>query len=317
MKRAIALTIAALTTACGGAKLTAEEARNALPSASNVQITTPTSSGQALTAGGSSETSFSVLGGQSDYYALTRGVSLTVNVGVGLWIGLLEFVVHLPPTSCSGDTCTWGPWTSTDPLSPPNTYKLTVTKSEGGGTHYDYSFQGATTSSGPFVEVVSGVAYPSGQPLHGHGSFVVDFDKTKLVNPTSNDTGTLTVNHDNVSSLKIDCSFQGATEHGLVHHGEKMNVVYAFDQNSAGGDLQVGLHYVDSDAAFKLHSRWSPNGAGRADVRYEVPTPAFDVSECWSSGTTGFITVYSTTLTPSGDETQCAFASAPATIQVP
>jgi hypothetical protein len=321
MKRAIAL-VACILTACGGTtKLTADEARDALSTAESAQIGTPPddSAAQALTVTGRSE---AAVGDLSGYYRLTREVASTVNVGVGLWIGLLKLVVHLPPTGCSGDTCTWGPWTSDNPLDPPNAYKLTVTKSESGGTHYDYKFMGAVSSSAEFAEIVSGVAYPSGQPNRGHGSFLVDFDQAKVLNPASNDTGKLTVSHDNVSALRVDCTFLGATEQGFFHphHGERMNVVYAFDQNAAGGDLQVGVRYLDSGAAFTLHSRWDPNGAGRSDVSYELPTPAFGVSECWSGRTASpaFATVYTTATDPAtGDEGLCAFASAPATLEVP
>ncbi len=284
MKRALVLIAAALT-ACGGSKIDATQARNALPTAASVQIATPDQSttSQALTADGT--TSFA-LTAQSSAYRLTRDVAGTVNLGVGLWIGLLELVVALPPTSCAADTCTWGPWAETDPLKPPASYQLTVTKE--GESQYSYKFSAAAGTSTTFADIIAGTVSPNGVPHHGAGSFTVDFDAARTVNSTGTDTGKLVVNHDNVAGLKIDETLTGGTDQQGARKGDKVNSVYAFDQNASGGDLQVGLHYAatatNPETTFTLHSRWDSTGAGRADFTYKAPTVA-DASECWGART--------------------------------
>jgi hypothetical protein len=313
MKRAIALTIAALTTACGGAKLTAEEARNAVSSTSAAQINTPSSStSQALTVDGSGQAltvdTRQALATQSSFYLLTRGVSLTVNVGVAAWIEILKLIVALPPTQCAANTCTWGPWTSNDPLAPANAHELVVTKI--GDGQYDYVFSGAP-SGGGFVDVVTGTVFPSGVKDHGHGTFTVNFDNAKLLHPSSNDTGTLEVMHNNVNTLEVDCTFLGATEdNDATHLGQKLNAVYSFVQDANGGDLQVGLHYLNAtNDTFTLHSRWNASGVGRCDIAYQAPTQV-QLSECWGARTD---TPPFDLVTPD----QCVFAASPVTITVP
>jgi hypothetical protein len=282
MKRALLVVVAALT-ACGGAgKIDPTQARNALPDSAAVQIATPAdSSSQALTAGGS--TSLSSV--QSGAYELTRDVAGTVNLGVGVWIGLLEYVVSLPPTSCTPEACTWGPYPETNPLKPPASYQLTVTKDS--DSQYSYKFSAAPGTTSSFVDIVSGSVKPNGVPHHGEGSFTVDFDAGRAINPASTDTGTLLVTHSNIAGLQIQETLTGGTDQNGDHKGQTLNAVYAFDQTATGGDLQVGLHYPvtttqPTDIRFTVHSRWDSTGAGRADYTYQAPS-SNEASECWGA----------------------------------
>lgn len=312
MKRALVLIAAALT-ACGGSqKIDATSARNALPTAASVQIDTPAQSGQALTAAGQEL----LVAKPSDAYQLTRNVAGMVNLGVGLWIGLVEFVVVLPPTSCAVDTCTWGPWAETDPLKVPATYQLSVTKEA--DAHYTYKFSAAPGASSTFVDIVAGDVTTNGVPHQGSGSFTVDFDAARTINAANTDTGKLVVTHTNVGELKITEDLTGGTDQSGDHKGQTVNAKYAFDRTGTGGDLQVALHYPvvgnnAVDTRFTFHSRWNTTGAGRTDYTYAAPT-SNELSECWGPRTDAlpfdleFQSLNGSVVT--GVETDCAFSPA-------
>lgn len=305
MKRALVLVAAALT-ACGGAKIDATAARNALPTSAAVQIATPDqTTSQALTAGGSAAVATAP---QSGAYQLTHGLAAAVNGGVGVWIGLLELVVALPPTSCAADTCTWGPWTDQNPLNPVNaTYELTVTKQ--GDAQYAYAFKAAPGTATAFVDIVAGSVTTDGVPHHGAGSFTIDLDAARTINPASADTGKLAVTHDNTAGLKIGVTFTGCTEqHDQSHLGEKLNAAYAFDQGSTSGDLQVAVHYLTTGAQFTLESRWDMTGAGRCDLTYQSPTPG-QGSECWGARP-AFSLLYNSLDPAYQDPSGCVFQTA-------
>ena len=311
MKRAL-LVLAAALTACGGAsKIDPTAARNALPTSSSVQIASPGQSATATTGSNTAlQTALATSGTVSDAFKLTAGTAATVNVGVGLWIGLLEFVVALPPTSCTVDTCTWGPWKETNPLKVPASYQLTVTKE--GDSRYSYKVSGALASSPTsFIDIVVGSVTTNGVPHHGAGSFTVDFDAGGAFDPTSNDTGKLVVTHSNVAGLQIGMTLTGGTEHNGAHVGETLDAAYAFDQNATSGDLQVALHYVTSGTQFTLHSRWDGTGAGRCDISSQAPTAA-QWSECWGPSTDSppFDLVYNSVNAVYSDPSACVFQTA-------
>ncbi len=320
MKRLLLLAVAAAATACGGNL--ADEVRDALPSKDAVQIGTPSGGAASALAVGGGSTASSV-GTPSLYEAATAVLAFTVNLGVAAWLDVLRAVVLQPPTSCGGDSCTWGP--GSHPLDR-NDWKLIVTRVQSGGLHYDYALSGQPKSPGGtgFIEVITGTVYPSGQPRHGHGTFLVDFDSAASLGVTQ-DTGTLEVAHDNVGSVKVDCTFLGAKDPG--HPGEKQNAAYAYAQDGTGGDLQVATHRLATGEVFALHSRWNPTGAGRGDASYASPSPVYSAtaSECWgaASDVPPFDVVYWHASDPnlgadSGVESACAFIpAAPPTIQAP
>ena len=110
MRRAIILLGAAALTACNANKLTADEARNALPYAENAQVGTPDSA--AAMAAEAKGAILPAAVSDSDFFKLSGALAASVNIGVGLTLGTVRFVVSLPPTSCKDDTCTWGPGSS-------------------------------------------------------------------------------------------------------------------------------------------------------------------------------------------------------------
>ena len=42
-------------------------------------------------------------------FDLTVGVAFTFNFGAAAMLGIIEAVTQTPPTSCTTDSCTWGP----------------------------------------------------------------------------------------------------------------------------------------------------------------------------------------------------------------
>src|SRR5262249_24397206 len=120
MKRASLVISALVIAACGG-QSSIDSFRNGIPSRDMVALNVPPSSGQALESTGQQQQS--LLGAQSEFYTLTRVVTLVVNTGTALVLELLKAIVQCPPTSFDGHVAVWGPYT--DALSP-NTWRFTV-----------------------------------------------------------------------------------------------------------------------------------------------------------------------------------------------
>lgn len=314
MNRNLALAaalLAALATACGNDKpITAEEVRAALPAAASAQVGHPQAAAtqSALSAEpGAPAAAVST----SSYFHLTAALAGSVNLGVGVTLGVLQAVVHLPPTTCEADTCTWGPGSS--PLDY-NVHRLTVTKV---GDRYDFALS-AEPKSQPgsgFVTFLSGSAFPGAAPRRGHGTFTVDFDEAaKLDGPHGDDTGRIVVTYDARGPLSVGVQFLGMVDRedpGTGAVPNKVNAAYAFVASGTGGDLQVAFRTLPPNAAktLSLHSRWDATGAGRGDVEATALGFTYQESECWAGGAASFALVYGTN-PPSGSEGACAFAPA-------
>jgi hypothetical protein len=158
MKRAIIALAAMLLGACNAAtRISAEEAANAVQAAVGAQITPPvTSAGAVKGAPVSSAVADSVAGDPSQFRRDTRALAIVFNGTVAWSLGLVSLVTHFPPTSCSTDTCTWGPWS--DALATVE-WRLTVTKVE--DRHFDYAFAGHLKAPSPPVACAATAASPS------------------------------------------------------------------------------------------------------------------------------------------------------------
>jgi hypothetical protein len=234
-------------------------------------------------------------------------MAVTVNVGVWWTLKLVETITLFPAT-CSDGACTWGPWHDEN-----NYWKLVVSRS-GDGYEYVLSGQKGSTPQGPFVPVVSGLAYPGRDRRHGHGSFTVDFEAEAGLDHGAlwqqDSFGTLDVVYDNRDALSIDATFLGARGED---DARLLNAVYAFDATETGGELQVAFRTLEGTPAnLSLRTRWNETGAGRGDARYYSTdgtwTVEYEASECWS-GAPAFALSYDTD--PAfGDEASCAYAPA-------
>jgi hypothetical protein len=319
MKRALVLVAAALT-ACGGSqKITAEEARNAMPGTSQAQLTTP-QGGNALTAAVAADAYT-----RADYAFETVALAASVNLGVAWPLGVLELVTALPPTSCAGDTCTWGPGSEATDL---NDWQITVTKKD--SSDYLWTMQGKSKSdpAAQWIAFVSGEAFTTGVRHVGHGTLVVDLD---LAGGLARDPqeakqiGKISATYDNTSGRHVSVQFVGTQDD--KNPAQKVNAAYQFASTSTGGDLQVSIRNLSTGEKLQLHSRWTGVGAGRGDASFfDGVAQTYTRSQCWNGALTLFDMTYQVTdpvvtsgLNPDmGAESACVFATAELpTITVP
>jgi len=314
------VSLAALSSACAGQSLGADEARGALPHPENAQLGEPAAAAAAGAIALSAEAGGPAAAvSNSGFFGLTAALAGSVNLGVGVTLGVLRAVVALPPTRCEADTCTWGPGSGAFDY---NVHKLTVTKVDG---HYDFalSAEPKTRPGSGFITILSGSAFPGAAPRRGHGSFAVDFDEAaKLDGPRGDDTGRIEVTYDARGELSIGVRFLGMVDRddpgsGAVPH--KVNAAYAFAASGSSGDLQVAFRTLPPNApkTLSLHSRWNGTGAGRGDVEATAAGFTYQESECWAGGASAFALVYDTN-PATGAESACAYQPAAyATLQAP
>jgi hypothetical protein len=312
MRKTIAvIALAALAAGCSKeTKITAEEARDALPRAEALQIDTPEDTGarsgqaiQAMAVGGLAEPTAAEFKpgfwSSSEYARWTYFTAWTVNGGAWWTLTLLRFVTIFPPTQCDDASCTWGPWDEKSALTPGleiKRWKLVVTKVDDGHFTYVLSAENAVEPQG-FLPIVSGVAFPK-NPWQGHGEFKINFDNARQLPEPKEDYGVLTIAYDNENALSVDASLVGGRS---VEDGAHINAAYAFDATAAGGELQVAFETRDDVSAIdrvSLRSRWDATGAGRGDARvYLTDSPwtlVGEASECWDSRVGGFDLTYDT-----------------------
>jgi hypothetical protein len=321
------IALAALAAGCSKeTKITAEEARNALPRAEALQIDTPAdaadrAAAQALAAAGAggqlegAAASFNPgFSSSSEFARWTYFTAWTVNGGAWWTLTLLRFVTLFPPTACDDTTCTWGPWTEDSALTPGvaiKRWRLVVTKVDEGHFTYALSAENALSPAG-FLPIVSGVAFPK-NPWQGHGEFTIDFENARQLPEPKEDYGVLTIRYDNESALSVDATLVDARS---AEDGRLMNAAYAFDASATGGELQVAFETREGDlASVSLRSRWDATGAGRGDAKLYTTDGTWTLtgtaSECWDDRVGGFDLTYDT------DPAFGAVESCPAAFQAP
>lgn len=282
------------------------EYREALPESSGVQVDGPETSrdgsGSSLSsnrrtlADGPSEAA-----AWAEWYAWTREVRDGVNAITGAILGSVQFIVHTRPTSVGDDVAIWGPYQ--DPLEPA-AYRLVV---ERVGEHeYDYRLEGrpkGSTDDDDFLVVLSGTGYDRLSEHHGDGSFSIDLDNARQLDPLKHidDSGSITIRHDlpqdvdrNLGALPrvIEADIRPASEDWLT---------IASTANEDGTGMLDVNGYLDIDDAkdtlredISILSRWRISGAGRADITIaggDVPEElgVVTATECWG---TDFARVY-------------------------
>ncbi|MHB8420577.1 MAG: hypothetical protein ACYDCL_21090 [Myxococcales bacterium] len=305
--------ILATAAACGPTTLE-NEARSALPTKDSVALPTPGG------AAGSSSAAVTV-GDHSDYYQMTWDLSSSVNGGVGATLVLLQAIVEQPATSCTTDSCTWGPGSN---ALDPNTYQLVVTKQTTSPVSYQYvlSAEAKSNPGAGFFSLISGTATPGSAPEKGTGTFTIDFDSARTLDNPGNTVGQLTATYDNDGPLNIQVTFLGMADTQTPSQLDDASYAYA-DDASGGGDLQVAFKNTTTDAVVTIHSRWKSDGTGRCDATYTATTYSATASECWSAS---FQVTFFESSDPSnptfgpnaGQESACDWQGAvPCTLQVP
>jgi hypothetical protein len=319
-KTIAALALAAVAAGCGQ-KITADEARNAIPDQNALLIDTPKDAADASAAIAAKPGALTVAAvtsepafqpgfpalTNSDYARWSYVTAWTVNGGTWWTLKLIHAITsQFPATDCSDDTCTWGPWTGEEG----NTWRLTVRRVEDGV--YDYVLAGVSTG-GEWLPLVSGVARPSA-PKVGSGRVTLYFDNARQLPSPSDDHGTLAVEYDTAASpRRVTAEIVGARDE---HDGNPLSAAYAFEAGAAGGDLQVAFAGADDQqnpVSLSLHTRWDSTGAGRGDAKLIVEdeggvwTLTGGASECWAGASGDFQLTWDTD--PAfGDVSACAAA---------
>lgn len=272
-----------------------EKFRQPIPEASSVEVPGPETSG-----GEGSTASFGELGELQStdgdrwaagpwakYYGFTRAVRLDVNIVTAAVLGTAWALVHAPPSSVTSGEAIWGPWT--DALSPV-TWRFRVTEVE--PQVFEYVFEGrpkASTSENDYRAVLFGSGYGRLHPKHGDGTFEIDLDVSKELDPfhvEEGESGSIAFTHTLSQPEKvIDVR---ATPSGSDAYWGITSTRFA----DGSGQLVVNAHdnLDDTPVAFlediQIASRWTPEGAGRAEITLsggDVPIDVVTAVECWDT----------------------------------
>src|SRR6267143_1327938 len=306
MRKLLALSCA-LAAACGGSAAFKDQARDAMPNSSGVamgpqQAQAPKSN--ALSAEGSSQ----ALVGADPWYNATVAFALSINAGTAWTLGAVEAVTATEPTSCTADSCTWGPGSG---ALDPNEYKLTVTQAADASFNWNLEARSKANATAQFVTLISGNAVPSGQRHRGSGTLTINLDNARQISGHASDQGTIDITYSNVGPAHVQASFHNLVSQDAQHLGDVGNAYYSYQQDiSGGGDMEIAWHDVTHEERDDIHSRWKADGSGRADVTVVKPlNPIAQSSNCWSAAASGFVTVYGQ-LSGVGSVSACAYADA-------
>ncbi|HEY4055128.1 MAG TPA: hypothetical protein VGM39_00925 [Kofleriaceae bacterium] len=316
-KSLLALALTSSFTACIKNDDAPAGLQKAIPTADQVKINLPQSASRSV-------------GQLADWYVATRNVTATFNGGSAWVLVLVHTIVQFPVTTVDGDVYTWGPWH--DGALAPAEYRLDVTDNEDGTYNYQLLGRSRTETNAQFEVVIDGFADPRPGELQGNGSFKLDFDAGKRVNPIDADPtarGSILAKYD-LAAKHLELGIDSTND-----AGEPVAADYTYNEAASGaGDM---VFDVDGDAGggaakehITLRSRWNSDGNGRADARVTDGdiTAAIDAqnlqaslpdgvhaSECWD----GMFkrTFYTNNLAqydaafpqPEGDVSACAFAT--------
>ena len=297
-----ATVVASLVTGCV-AKQDAPPAAvaNAIPKADQVQIKLPASAMR----------DSATIGQLATYYLATRGVTQTFNGGSAWVLILIHTIVQFPVTSVNGNVYTWGPWQGQ--ALDPSVYKLDVTANADGTFDYVLSGHAKSDTTDHFLAVIDGHADPRPGELQGNGTFLIDFDAARTVDPidNANNHGQVSANYD-LAAKHLDLTIMSTDA-----NGQPASLDYSYDETADGGgsmllQLLANVGGTAAEENVTLHSRWTSAGAGRGDARLaggDLGSQQAIASECWSGGS--FLRTYYTdnvNFNPTeGDPATCAF----------
>lgn len=300
----------------------ADEYREAVPKAEAVSVDGPASSGGSLETAASSRGALAVGDETARWYRFTRDLRDGVNGVTAVILGSVAWVIHTEPTEVTEGKAVWGPYPAEglDPVS----WRLTVTRI--GEHHYRYVLDGrpkASTSEADFLTVLDGDGYGKQSEQHGDGSFIVNLDNAKELDPSRHrdDSGTLRIEHELPRDISrhVGALPRFITADITPKGGQWLSVTSsAFEDGTGAIDLS-GLVDIDDAGTLpedvSIRSRWQRTGAGRSDIGIsggDVPaafSPA-TAAECWNDG---FARVYyeSSFEEPGsvGDPAACAYGA--------
>jgi hypothetical protein len=306
MRKLLALSCA-LAAGCGGSAAFKDQARDAMPNSSGVAVgpqQAQPSQPKALSADGSSH----ALVGADPWFNATVAFALSINAGTAWTLGAVEAVTATEPTSCTADSCTWGPGSG---ALDPNEYKLTVSQATNASFDWVLGARSKANATAQFVTIISGNAVPSGQRHRGSGTFTINLDNARQLSGHATDQGTIDITYSNVGPAHVQANFHNLISQDTQHLGDLGNAYYNYQQDvSGGGDMEIAWHDVTHEERDDIHSRWKADGSGRADVMVVKPLgPNLQFSNCWSVAASGFVTVYGQ-LSATGSVSACSYADA-------
>jgi len=218
----------------------------------------------------------------------------------------------------------WGPFT--DSLEPA-LWRFRV--SHLGGQQYGYILEGrpkSSTSNQVYRAVLSGVGYAKGDEKHGDGTFTIDLDAARALDPVAHakDSGTVTVEHDLPPTVTSEIAPLPRTITVSLlpsNSAEHLDILSIAREDQTGALVVDGL--VDIDASKQtaiesatVKSEWNALGEGHADVTLsggDIATVISPVTivECWDnqfkqSYYKDSAGIYAT----EGDSAACAFEDA-------
>lgn len=284
MKKLLLGSMLAWVSACGGTDK-ADSFRQGIPQAGDVALKLPGRTGQPLTSTGTRRDGLE--GQTSDFYRLTRDVTVFVNTGTAAVLTLVEKITQYPATTVGTDTAVWGP--HTEALSP-NTWKLTVNRTSTDTYSYTLEGKGKSEADSAYRVVLSGTHTTMGANL-GTGSFLVDWNQDHQLPENAGNVGTVAITYSRTSlsaTTQIDAQFTQA-RHGTVEPLIDAQYRYWSTPNQGGAfQFQIEKDLVTGAAleTGKIKSRWLETGAGRADAQVsggDLSAPV-TVNECWDSG---------------------------------
>ena len=274
-----------------------ESFRQALPSADAMEIAGPETPRGSSGAPAAADASIAGPGQWAVYYALTREIRDGANAVTAGVLGTVWFIAHTNPTEVAGEQATWGPYT--DALEPA-TWRFRMTH-EGGG-EYSYVLEGrpkTSDSDDDYRVVVSGVGFGESSDQHGDGSFTIDIDTGKELDPfayEAKDSGKLTVVHDLPPTVTEELNALPRTlDVQLAPSSSSEHLDIRSEARADGTGLLIIDGFADIDdsketalEALAIVSQWDASGSGRADVTVtggDVPVElsSLAVVECWDA----------------------------------
>jgi hypothetical protein len=257
----------------------------------------------------------------AEWYAFTRQVRDGVNAVTGSVLGGVWYIVHTRPTSIGDDEAVWGP--HTDPLEPA-TWRFRVR--EVAENEYEYVLEGrpkTSTAEADYRTVLRGTGYGKRDARHGDGSFLVDLDAARQLDPLKHrdDSGTVTVEHDLPRTITTDVFAVPRVITAELRPSASPDwivITSTTNEDFTGSIVVNGFVDIDESKLTKredvlIESRWDGTGAGRADITIAGGDldPSYDpvnATECWGadfsrvhySDSAGFEAAY-------GDAASCAY----------
>jgi hypothetical protein len=324
--------LVAVASALGACTVQAEddegtEFREAVPLKSSVSLDGPESSAGA-TVGMEAGTRGVLAAGvgapePASWYTFTRNVRDGVNVVTGVVLVSVWAIVHTRPSELDEDQAVWGPYDG-DALDPVR-FRLTVTRI--GEHHFRYVLDGQAKAAGSdsaFLTVLDGDGYSRKSELHGDGTFRLNLDNARALDPArhAGDSGSVTITHDlpadigrrrNALPRFVGASIDPGT-------GEWLEIQSRANEDGTGSLALQGLLDLDDSHAtlreeISVESRWRATGAGRADIELsggDLPEDADPVTavECWGADFGRVYYADSVDFAPSaGSEAECAYGA--------